>query len=297
MFPLSLINSTPKKSQTAGFGVFAGRSFKQDEAVLQSWMTMFLPRNIVQFQDVHNYAFEYNETHLALGLDYGSIINHHESANTKAMRTSFKVRMTFQCANQNIEIYAACMYLCTHTQGTHVHVNTFKATKDIAAGQELFIRYSSVMWFESKNVSYIDVDYASTMWRPDLHPLPCRESVRHTTGADGQHSFTVAETMPSGAVLENSLCVEVSVIVIDQFPYLWDFVLTGETDNEHTGCQQTTASSRAYTACVFCRSRRSKYRRTCCAGSIFNCCQYPNPQSPKDRLVVRVGWPSCGHGV
>ena len=61
---LFLINSTPKKSQTAGFGVFAGRSFKQDEAVLQSWMTMFLPRNIAQFQDVHNYAFEYNETHL-----------------------------------------------------------------------------------------------------------------------------------------------------------------------------------------------------------------------------------------
>ena len=102
------------KLQTAGFGVFAGRSYKQDEAVLQSWMTMFLPRNIAQFQGIHNYAFEYNETHLALDLGYGSMINHHESANTKAMRTSFKVRMGFRCANHNIEKYAAC----THTRYT-----------------------------------------------------------------------------------------------------------------------------------------------------------------------------------
>ena len=162
--------------------------------------------------------------------------------------------MIFQYANHNnIEKYAACMYLCAHTQGTHVHVNTFKATKDIAAGQEIFIRYSSALWFESKNVSYIDVDYASTMWRPDLHPLPCRESVRHTTGADGQHSFAVPKAIQSGTVLETSLCVEVSVVVVDQFPYLWDFVLTGETENEHTGCQPTSASSCAHrhTACAF----------------------------------------------
>ena len=63
--------------------------------------------------------------------------------------------------------------------------------------------------------------------------------------------------MPSGAVLENSLCVEVSVIVIDQFPYLWDFVLTGETDNEHTGCQQTSASC-ALTSPVFLQIKAKK---------------------------------------
>ena len=97
----------------------------------------------------------------------------------------------------------------------------------------------------------VDVDYASTMWRPDLQPLPCRQNVTQTTGADGRHSFTVVEAVPTGTVLEVSLCLEVSVILVDQFPVLWDVVLTGETENGHTGCQQTSASSCAHTACVF----------------------------------------------
>ena len=132
----------------------------------------------------------------------------------------------------------------------HVHINTFKATKDIAAGQEIFIQYGDAQWFECKNVPYADVDYASTMWRPDLHPLPCRHNVAPTAGADGRQSFTVIGAIPSGTVLEISLCVEVSVVVVDQFPVLWDFVLIGETENDHTGCQQTSASSRAHAACV-----------------------------------------------
>ena len=116
---------------------------------------------------------------------------------------------------------------------THVQMNTFKAAKDIAAGQEVFIRYGGAQWFERNNIPRADVDYASTMWRPDLHPLPCRESaVRPTIGADGRLSFIVVGAVPSGTVLEISLCVEVSPFVVDQFPYLWDFVLTGETETE-----------------------------------------------------------------
>ena len=42
--------------------------------------------------------------------------------------------------------------------------------------------------------------------------------------------------MPSGVILDVSICVKVSVVVVDQFPFLWDFVLTGETENnEYTG--------------------------------------------------------------
>ena len=103
-----------------------------------------------------------------------------------------------------------------------------KATKDIAAGQEIFVQYHSSKWFEIREISYADVDYANTMWRPDLHPLPCRQNVRQTTGADGRYSFAVPEAVPSGTVLDISLCVEVSLIVVDQFPFLWDFVLIGE---------------------------------------------------------------------
>ena len=90
--------------------------------------------------------------------------------------------------------------------------------------------YGNAQWFEQKKIPYADVDYASTMWRPDLHPFPCRQFISHTIGADGQNLFAVlVDTIPSGTVLEASLCVEVSVIVVDQFPYLWDFVIIKTT--------------------------------------------------------------------
>ena len=113
-----------------------------------------------------------------------------------------------------------------------VYINTFKAERDIAAGQELFVRYGDKQWFECKNIPYADIDLATTMWRPDLQPLPCRHKVARTIGADGRNSFAVVEDIPPGTVLEISLCVKISVTVVDQFPYLWDFVLTGEMENE-----------------------------------------------------------------
>ena len=99
--------------------------------------------------------------------------------------------------------------------------NIFKARKDIAAGQELFYMYGGT--------SFVDVDYASTRWRPDLQPLPCRKNVVQTMGADGRRGYAVREAVPSGAILEISFCLNLPVIVVDQFPFLWDFVLTRET--------------------------------------------------------------------
>ena len=107
-------------------------------------------------------------------------------------------------------------------------LDIFKAKSDIAAGQEIFCGYGSPQWFKTKNIPYTNVDYASTRWRPELQPLPCRKKVIQTTGADGRRSYAVGEAVPSGAVLEISPCLEVPVLVVDQFPFLWDFVLTGE---------------------------------------------------------------------
>ena len=88
--------------QTAGFGVFAGRPFERDVLVPVTTRTLFLPDNIPKNQILYNYVFGYNETHMGLFLDYGSLLNHHESANTKAgvkVRGSnnvyFQVRMGF----------------------------------------------------------------------------------------------------------------------------------------------------------------------------------------------------------
>ena len=41
------------------------------------------------------------------------------------------------------------------------------------------------------------------------------------------HSFAIVEAVPSGTVLEISVCLEMSVSIVDQLPFLWDFVLTG----------------------------------------------------------------------
>ena len=68
------------------------------------------------------------------------------------------------------------------------------------------------------------------MWRPDLHPPPCRQTVAETTGADGRNDFYVLEeTISSGTVVEISSCVEVPITVVDQFPYLWGFVIMDAT--------------------------------------------------------------------
>ena len=115
-----------------------------------------------------------------------------------------------------------------------MHITILKATKDIAAGQEIFYDYGGPQWLESKNIPYADVDYDSTRWRPELKPLPCRKNVMQTTGADGRCIYAVREAVPAGAVLEISLCLDVPVVVVDQFPFLWDFVLTRETDNVHS---------------------------------------------------------------
>ena len=89
--------------QTAGIGVFAGRAFKQDEPVLRSWMTLFLPKNFPRGQSTQCYVFRHNETHTALDLDYGSIINHHESANARAsgdFNLNYLVREFSMCKSQ-----------------------------------------------------------------------------------------------------------------------------------------------------------------------------------------------------
>ena len=129
--------------------------------------------------------------------------------------------------------------MCVHTRKYNKRMYTnhmFKADKDIAAGQEIFFSYGGPWWFENKKLSYTDVDYASTKWRPDLQPLPCRKDVIQTTGADGRRSYAVREAVPAGAVLEISLCLEVPIVVVDQFPFLWDFVITnGEKENVHAG--------------------------------------------------------------
>ena len=104
--------------QTAGFGVFAGRDFEQDEVVPAIWKALFLPQNFPVSQVLHNYVFEYNETHMLLVIDYGSILNHHESANVKPVVVPgtdvayFRVRMGFRCESRNVlKIYN--MHACT----------------------------------------------------------------------------------------------------------------------------------------------------------------------------------------
>ena len=108
-----------------------------------------------------------------------------------------------------------------------------KATKDIAAGQEIFMSYGGANWFEDKNLSYVDVDYASTKWRPELHPLPCPQKVVQRIEVDGTRSYVVPAAISAGTVLEVSICLEVPAILVDEF-FLRDYILTGWSDGEHT---------------------------------------------------------------
>ena len=76
--------------------------------MLASWKTLFLPENFLNTRQVlGNYVFAYNETHMSLILDYGSVLNHHESANVEAAKVPgsknlhFQVLMGCLCVNRN----------------------------------------------------------------------------------------------------------------------------------------------------------------------------------------------------
>ena len=89
------------------------------------WKTLFLPKNFPPNQVLHNYVFGYNETHTALALDYGSVFNHHESANANAVRflhlspgidLQFRVRTGFVCGNRNVPKSAVYMHASAHRE-------------------------------------------------------------------------------------------------------------------------------------------------------------------------------------
>ena len=115
--------------QTAGFGVFAGRAFKKDEVVIRSWMTLFLPKNLPEGLSIWYYCFGHNETHVAIPLDYGSLLNHQKSANTYARpdpdnNMHFQVQGLFQmCKSQRAQknIY---MRACIHVRIFAKHTST-----------------------------------------------------------------------------------------------------------------------------------------------------------------------------
>ena len=85
-----------------------------------TWKTLFLPKNFPKNQALRNYVFGHNETHMGLVLDYGSILNHHESANVEAVKfrrsnnVHFQVRVGFVCGNINV-LKICSMHACTRT--------------------------------------------------------------------------------------------------------------------------------------------------------------------------------------
>ena len=85
------------------------------------------------------------------------------------------------------------------------------------------------------------MDYASTRWRPDLQPLPCDQTVLQQIDSDGRHSYTFPTALQSGTILGTFICTEVPVTVLDQFPVLKDFVLTGQMGKLYTGLANKAA--------------------------------------------------------
>ena len=90
-------------------------------------MTLYLPYNVPRSQVVCNYIFHHNTTHSGLVIDYGSLLNHHESANVKSESIEeesgpnihFQVRRGFQCVNRNV------LKISMHAQ-IHIDVRTHK---------------------------------------------------------------------------------------------------------------------------------------------------------------------------
>ena len=97
-----------------------------------AWKTLILPNNFPHSQVLRNYVFGHNQTHVALALDFGSVLNHHEDANVQAVHftdlppqndVQFRVCITcFVCGN--LDVLKKCsMHACMHAY-KHTHTNT-----------------------------------------------------------------------------------------------------------------------------------------------------------------------------
>ena len=110
--------------QTAGFGVFAGRAFNKGEMVIRTWMTLFLPQTIPNDLIFRHYCFGFNNTHSAIPLNYGSLLNHHESANTRFANMNIHVRAGLQGADCNVLKH---IHMHSFMHAEHMHVHTFNS--------------------------------------------------------------------------------------------------------------------------------------------------------------------------
>ena len=105
----------------------------------RAWKTLYLPNNFPKTQALRNYVFGHNETHMGLVLDYGSLLNHHESPNIKPGKefkeselVHFKVSIGFQYVRRNTAKICGLhgsMHVCAHTQQRHVHITHFQGHK------------------------------------------------------------------------------------------------------------------------------------------------------------------------
>ena len=88
------------------------------------------------------------------------------------------------------------------------------------------------------------MDAALTRWRPELTPLPCRQPViqkpifQKNAEDDGDVDvrFIITRDVSEGTVLETSVCLKMPVDLVDTYS-LGDVVLTGHTENVHSGFQ------------------------------------------------------------
>ena len=131
-------------------------------------------------------------------------------------------------------------------QKSILYVPYVKAKRNIAVGEEIFVQYGDSEWFEGHGLTYVSVDPALAMWRPELTPLPCRQPVDQIAADDDDDvSYIITKDVPAGTVLETSLCLEMPPDTVDTYS-LGDVVLTwginppmltGRTENMHAGSQ------------------------------------------------------------
>ena len=126
------------------------------------------------------------------------------------------------------------IHACIHT---YAHKYAFKALTDIEAGQELFVSYGGEKWFKNKGLPLTVVDYGSTMWRPELKPLPCCQNIQQETKANGARTYTSLTAIPVDTVVDISLSLDVLASAFEHFPGLRDFTLPGQTEHVHAAHQ------------------------------------------------------------
>lgn len=136
-----LLYLAPSLISGAGMGVFAGKTFQQNEEI-ETTPSLVVESVIIQSLPAINYVYSsYNPSYAAYLIGSATMMNHISSPNTdRSMLNHRNIKMDVQ----SVSLRPFSTY----------HMFHYSAKSRISAGQEIFTNYGDLSWFTEREIPY-----------------------------------------------------------------------------------------------------------------------------------------------